>query len=180
MTNQSQSIIGEVCKDLKKDQIVHLDIGVGDPIIPEPQEIKTPLILSKIENLSWKVYPIETMIAEKLHALVSHGDQNSRSKDVYDLAVFLPKADPKILHQAVVQCFSSRSTEMPAYVSEHVRKLNTTRLESGWLSAVASISEKMPFKLAFNSLLDELGQMEIRWIEKNPNPTLTNLIHHKV
>ena len=54
------------------------------------------------EELNWSVYPIETIIAEKLHALVSHGDQNSRSKDVHDLAVFLPKADAKVLKEAVM------------------------------------------------------------------------------
>lgn len=89
--------IGEVLKNIKKAQIINFDLGIGDPITPGPQPKKTPSLFSGIEDISWSVYPIETICAEKLHALISHGDENSRSKDVHDLAIFLPKADPKTL-----------------------------------------------------------------------------------
>lgn len=85
--------IGQILKDLKKAQVVHFDVGLGDPVTPEPRSVETDSLIIPRSNLSWLVYPVETIIAEKMHALVSHGDINSRSKDVYDLAFLLPKAD---------------------------------------------------------------------------------------
>ena len=99
--------IGPVLKNLKKAQIVNFDLGIGDPITPEPTKATTTTLLSG-EELSWSVYPIETMIAEKLHALISLGAANSRSKDVYDLSIFLPKANSKILASAKLGRATSR------------------------------------------------------------------------
>jgi hypothetical protein len=59
--------IGEVLKNLKKAQVVHFDVGIGDPITPGPLATETPSLLSPHEALSWSVYPVETIIAEKLH-----------------------------------------------------------------------------------------------------------------
>ncbi|MBK7844185.1 MAG: nucleotidyl transferase AbiEii/AbiGii toxin family protein [Bdellovibrionales bacterium] len=83
--------IGEVLKNLKKAQVIHFDLGIGDPITPGPLQKQTPSLLTGNDEISWAVYPIETICAEKLHALISHGDQNSRSKDVHDLAIFYPR-----------------------------------------------------------------------------------------
>ena len=83
--------IGEVLKNIKKAQIIHFDLGVGDPVTPGPIAATTQTLLSG-ETMSWSVYPIETIIAEKLHAVVVRGGANSRSKDIHDLAIFLPKA----------------------------------------------------------------------------------------
>ena len=38
--------IGEVLKDLKKAQIIHFDLGIGDPITPGPQKKQIPSLLS--------------------------------------------------------------------------------------------------------------------------------------
>jgi hypothetical protein len=77
------------------------------------------------------VSPAETIITERLHALISHGDANSRSKDVHDLSVFLPIADPDILEIAQNRCFEFRKPEQPKEVSEEIKKINTHRLEQG-------------------------------------------------
>jgi hypothetical protein len=66
--------LGEIPKNLKKAQIVHLDIGKGDPVVPGPVEVETPFILGG-GSLSWRVYPVETTVAEKLHALVVRGSE---------------------------------------------------------------------------------------------------------
>ncbi len=70
--------IGEVLKNLKKAQVVHFDLEVGDPVTPGPQKEQTPSLPSGNDEISWSVYPIETICAEKLHALISYGDENSR------------------------------------------------------------------------------------------------------
>jgi len=151
---------GEVLKDIRKAQVIHFDLGIGDPVVPKPRKMETPMALQAGKSIEWMVYPIETIIAEKLHAVVSHGETNSRSKDVHDLAIFLPKADPHILAQAIRACFGYRKTEIPKKFSLTLSKLDTTNLERGWPSAVASVRNPPSFKLAFETVLVELKRMD--------------------
>lgn len=145
--------IGEILKNIKKAQIIHFDLGIGDPITPAPRQIQTPSLLLNHEEISWSVYPIETIIAEKLHALIAHGDANSRSKDIHDLAIFLPKANSDILKQALKTCFIFRKTDLPSNISHILKNLDTSRLERGWPSAVSSIPNAPEFKIAFNTVV---------------------------
>jgi predicted nucleotidyltransferase component of viral defense system len=153
--------IGEVLKNLKKAQVVNFDLGIGDPVTPAPKNVVTPTMFEKKnEEISWSVYPIETICAEKLHALISHGDSNSRSKDIHDLAIFLPNADSKTLKEAIKKSFAFRETDVPPSFLKVLQKLDTTRLERGWANAVASIKDASSFKIAFRNLLDEISKLE--------------------
>jgi len=151
--------IGERMKDVKRAQIVNFDLGIGDPVTPGPVATKTPTLLSG-EELSWFVYPVETMIAEKLHALVARGDANSRSKDIYDLNLFLPKANPKTLMDALNRCFTYRKTELPENLSDVLSKLNTTILEKGWANAITSVPNAPDFKAVFDELTAQVIEIE--------------------
>jgi len=152
--------IGEVLKNIKKAQVIHFDLGVGDPVTPGPQKEQTPSLLSGNDEISWSVYPIETICAEKLHALISHGDQNSRSKDVHDLAVFLPKVDGPTLKKALKRSFDFRSTDLPKSFHIEIKNINTDRLERGWASAVDSMPKAMSFKTAFEKVVQLIGEIE--------------------
>jgi len=154
--------IGEILKDIKRAQIINFDLGIGDPMTPGPQKVEVKTLTGN-ETLSWSVYPVETICAEKLHALISHGDDNSRSKDVHDLAIFLPKADPKTLKKAIKKCFEFRKTEVPDSLIEAIRVLKTGRLEKGWDSAIASITEPMSFEQAFKKMLKTIEEVEAKW-----------------
>lgn len=152
--------IGEVLKNLKKAQVINFDLGLGDPVTPGPQKKQTPSLLAGNDEISWSVYPIETICAEKLHALISHGDQNSRSKDVHDLAVFLPKVDGPTLKEALKRCFDFRSTELPKSFYTEIKNINTNWLERGWTSATDSIPNAMSFKTAFEKVVKLIGELE--------------------
>lgn len=152
--------VGEVLKNLKKARVVHFDVGIGDPVTPGPLAITTPSLVSPNEDLSWSVYPIETIIAEKLHALIAHGNINSRSKDVYDLAAFLPKANAEVLGEALKRCFDHRSTELPQNLSATLRAIDTKNLERGWISATASIPDKPQFKATFEAIVRLISEIE--------------------
>ena len=115
--------IGPELKNLKKAQIVNFDLGIGDPVTPGPTRATTTALISG-EEISWSVYPIETMVAEKLHALISLGAANSRSKDVYDLSIFLPQAEPKTVAEALEKTFAFRSTDLPADFADAVSRLD--------------------------------------------------------
>jgi predicted nucleotidyltransferase component of viral defense system len=152
--------IGEVLKNLDKAQVVHFDLGIGDPITPGPQKIEVPSILSKGEKVSWSVYPIETVCAEKLHALISHGNINSRSKDVHDLFVFLPKSDAVVLGEALKKCFAFRETAMPVSFSKAIKTINASSLQRGWLSATATVPIERDFKDVFDAVVKHMAQLE--------------------
>lgn len=152
--------IGEILPDIKRAQIVHFDLGIGDPITPGPQKAETPSFFPQNENISWTVYPVETIIAEKIHALLSHGDANSRSKDVHDLAVFLPKADVEILGTALKRCFEFRETELPEKISREIKKINTHRLEQGWANSVSTVANAPEFKIAFDAVVKNMARLE--------------------
>ncbi len=92
--------------------------------------------------------------------MIAHGNINSRSKDVHDIATFLPKADADILGQALKRCFDFRETELPQNFSETLSDINTKSLERGWLSATASAPNKPDFKTAFESIVKVIGDME--------------------
>ena len=105
-----------------------LDIGVADKITPGPVNSEMQTLLGE-EPVSWKIYPVETIVAEKLHALVAHGSQNSRVKDIYDLVVLLPKCENlTILMHAIDRTFQHRSTEVPLSFRDYWRNLDKTIL----------------------------------------------------
>lgn len=97
-------------------QVLTMDIGFGDVITPEPVIIDYPVILDNLPNVSVFAYSIETVIAEKLHAVIDLADQNSRMKDYYDLYMILSteKYDSEILQEAILNTFENRHTKYNA------------------------------------------------------------------
>jgi predicted nucleotidyltransferase component of viral defense system len=152
--------IGEVLSNLKKAQTVHFDMGIGDPITPGPVHTETPSFLLNNDDFSWSVYPVETIVAEKLHALIAHGDVNSRSKDVHDLSIFLRKSDPIVLSEAIKRCFTFRETKLPRSFSGALKKINTTALSKGWRTAVASVKNAPEFDVAFSDVIKLISKTE--------------------
>ncbi|HZQ34671.1 MAG TPA: nucleotidyl transferase AbiEii/AbiGii toxin family protein [Dehalococcoidia bacterium] len=63
---------------------VLIDVGFGDAVTPAPEEVSYPVLLD-LPAPRLHVYPRETVVAEKLEALVKLGMTNSRMKDFYDL-----------------------------------------------------------------------------------------------
>ena len=63
--------LGEKLKNIKRAQIVNFDLGIGDPVTPGPVETTTNSLVLE-QDFSWAVYPVETILAEKLHAKPLH------------------------------------------------------------------------------------------------------------
>jgi predicted nucleotidyltransferase component of viral defense system len=63
---------------------IQIDIGFGDTITPAPSETDYPTLL-EFPGPRLLTYPKETVVAEKLEALVKLGIANTRMKDFYDL-----------------------------------------------------------------------------------------------
>jgi predicted nucleotidyltransferase component of viral defense system len=94
-----------------------LDICTGDKITPEPQEYSFPKIFTEHNFTKLKMYPKETVIAEKVHAMISLDLANSRMKDYFDVFIlisdFSNEIDRFILANAISITFSHRNTQIP-------------------------------------------------------------------
>lgn len=95
---------------------VQMDIGFGDAVVPGPDEVDYPTILSEMPGPHLRVYPRYTVVAEKLEALVSLGMLNSRMKDYFDLWVLARHSDfdGAVLAQAIRATFERRGTAIPS------------------------------------------------------------------
>lgn len=147
--------LGERPPKLALAQVINVDVGIGDPVTPGPRVVVTPLTLGT-GQLSWQVYPIETVIAEKLHAVVTLGSRNSRAKDIFDLMLFLPKAPKLSLAAALQATFGFRGDALPDSISNAIEALDTATLRRGWPAAVLSVKNPPTFDEAFATIVARL------------------------
>jgi hypothetical protein len=66
--------------------LVQVDIGFGDAVTPAPLEAVLPPLLD-FPAVHMRMYPVETVIAEKFETMVKRGLSNTRMKDYYDLFI---------------------------------------------------------------------------------------------
>lgn len=94
---------------------VQIDIGFSDELTSKAETIEYPNILPDLETVHMKGYPRETVVAEKFHAMIQHGDLNSRMKDYYDLWLISETFDfeSKSLQKAIEATFKNRDTDLP-------------------------------------------------------------------
>ena len=96
---------------------LQIDIGFGDKVTPEAKIEKFPPLLDMTPP-KIRVYPKESVIAEKYEAIVKRGMFNSRLKDYFDL-MFIADTysfDFELLQSAVLNTFRQRETDVPASV----------------------------------------------------------------
>lgn len=71
---------------------VQVDVGFGD-VLAQPCGKATLPTLLDFPAPRLLVYPVEAVIAEKLHALAQHGVLTSRMKDIYDIVALAERLD---------------------------------------------------------------------------------------
>jgi predicted nucleotidyltransferase component of viral defense system len=93
---------------------VQCDIGFGDAVTPAPLQQAYPTMLDMPAPVL-AVYPPETVVAEKLEAMVKLAGFNSRLKDFFDLWLLLSydAIDRNLLPRAVRTTFTRRKTPLP-------------------------------------------------------------------
>ena len=93
---------------------VQVDIGIGDVVTPAPEWLEYPSLLD-LPRPRLRAYPRETVIAEKLHAMVFLGLRNSRMKDYFDLRALAREGalDAGQLAEAIAATFARRKTALP-------------------------------------------------------------------
>ena len=90
---------------------LQIDIGFRDVITPEREEHDYPTLLDLPFPRLW-TYPRETVVAEKLEAMVSRDETNSRVKDLWDVACLARRFafDGETLRTAIAETFRHRGT----------------------------------------------------------------------
>lgn len=153
-------------------QNMSIDIGFDDVVTPYPMTIEYPLLLQDIPSVNLRAYSIETVIAEKFHAMLDRDIYNSRMKDYFDCYQLLTtyNIDMEELYEAVKATFDNRQLQ---YLPD--RQLFTTSFaDEGqrnirWNSFLKKIQWKK--KLSFHQVMDvirkDLQPLEEKyWKEK--------------
>jgi len=92
-----------------------IDIAFAEPLVGEPETVSGDAFLDFIgvEALTYRVYPVETHIAEKIHAYtMPRRSPNSRVKDLPDIALLATSGplDAAKVRSAIEQTFNHRAT----------------------------------------------------------------------
>ena len=95
---------------------LQIDVGFGDVVTPEAQLLDYTPLLDALPTPRVRAYPRETVLAEKLQAIVALGTLNTRMKDFYDIWVLANDFDydGQTLCQAIQATFHRRGTPVPS------------------------------------------------------------------
>jgi predicted nucleotidyltransferase component of viral defense system len=140
---------------------ITVDIGFGDAVEPGIDDIDLPVLLD-MPSPRLRAYPPETVIAEKLHAMVVLGMANSRMKDYYDVWMLTGTfdIDPERLRRAITATFSRRTTAIPAEVPDGLSDAFATDAgkQRQWDAFVRNLSSATPeFSLMVGEVRDRLA-----------------------
>jgi Nucleotidyl transferase AbiEii toxin, Type IV TA system len=93
---------------------VQVDVGIGDVVTPPPEWLEYPSLLD-FPAPRLRSYPPETVIAEKLHAMVVLGSKNSRMRDFFDIDALAAAEsfEGQRLADALSATFERRTTSLP-------------------------------------------------------------------
>jgi len=94
---------------------VQIDVGFGDAITPAALDLEFPTLLVNMPPPNVLAYPTETIVAEKVEAMVDLGRSNSRMKDYADLVMAARRVafDGDVLVAALRATFRRRQTPLP-------------------------------------------------------------------
>jgi hypothetical protein len=119
---------------------VQIDVGFGDAITPAATDLQFPTLLADMPSPNVLAYPIETIVAEKVEAMVHLGLSNSRMKDFTDLAIAARRTafDGSTLVAAIRATFRRRGTQLPEseIVALGEQFLQDTRAQANWKAYV--------------------------------------------
>jgi predicted nucleotidyltransferase component of viral defense system len=94
---------------------VQVDVGFGDAVAGQVDEVVLPTLLD-FPAPRLRAYPVEVVVAEKLHAMAQHGMLNSRMKDIFDVQALAERVefDGPRLCEAIRATFERRGLPIGA------------------------------------------------------------------
>ena len=118
-------------------QQVSVDIGFGDVVTPYPLSLDYPLLLPDVPAVELYAYSLETLIAEKFHAMVDRDESNSRMKDFFDVYQLFTnhEIDKELLAEAIEGTFKNRNTPYRENLTLFTDKFATDATRNIWWKA---------------------------------------------
>ena len=142
---------------------LQVDIGIGDAVAIEPEEISYPTLLPALPAPHLRAYPRELSVAEKFEAMVRLDTRNSRMKDFHDVwalaGAFAFTGDA--LQRAVAACFERRGTpwtgEAPGVLTSSFYRRDD--LATRWRNYLAAGAVLMPPPAQFETIGERIIQL---------------------
>lgn len=141
-------------------QVLTMDIGFGDVVTPSPVGLDYPALLKHLPSANILAYSLETVVAEKMHAVIDLADRSSRLKDYYDLYQILStrKLDTAILQEAISRTFENRHTPYDPETMFFRKEFGTNQImETRWRAFIKKITSKS--NLQFNEVVAYLKEI---------------------
>jgi predicted nucleotidyltransferase component of viral defense system len=139
---------------------IQIDVAFGDSIVPAPEKGTFPTLLD-LPAPTLQLYPRETVVAEKFHAVVELGAANTRLKDFYDFWALarIFEFEGALLCRAFTSTFGKRGTALPldvpfgltaAFASDSAKQLQwASFLRKSQLAPLDLVDEVLPLANSF-------------------------------
>ncbi len=138
----------------------HIDIGIGDIVLPRPLERKLITQLPEFESPIIYTYSLESTIAEKFDAILQRFELSSRMKDFYDI-YYLSRCfdfDGIKLQNALSATIRNRQTNYDKNSLNHVKLLVFNKdMQLRWKAFLLSINDDLLFSQVVDSIYYFMG-----------------------
>ena len=137
--NRNISLLHEYAQKLRVKNIMttYLETRLLQRITPYPLSLDYPLLLPDVPAVELYAYSLETLIAEKFHAMVDRDESNSRMKDFFDVYQLFTnhEIDKELLAEAIVGTFKNRNTPYRENLALFTDKFATDATRNIWWKA---------------------------------------------
>ncbi len=147
-------------KKIHKLSRIHIDVAFSDRLPDKPPGQVMPSVLHHENPISWRVYPMEYIIAEKLETMYDRGSANSRAKDIYDLVYLFPRClDKEKTWAAIRRTFENRDTVLPSSFVKEATEFDQTILRAAW-PGIRVLDDKLEFDEVWAELAKYLRELD--------------------
>lgn len=133
----------------------HIDLGIGDIIVPKPETRELSTQLDEFEKPEVLTYSLESTIAEKFEAIISLMELSSRMKDYYDI-YFLANSyffEARKLQEALSETLKNRRTSYESDTLEKVRAFQDDKdMNLKWRHFIKTLGVDLPFSEVIETL----------------------------
>lgn len=144
-------------------QQVSVDIGFGDVVTPYPLLLDYPSLLPDVPTVELYAYSLETLIAEKFHAMVDRDESNSRMKDFFDVYQLFTnhEIDRELLVEAITSTFKNRNTYYREHLALFTEEFAADATHNIWWKAFLKKirwKEQIDFSIVMECIKDNLQE----------------------
>lgn len=129
---------------------VRVDVGFGNPVTPGVRRMVMPTLLpGDVPQPEVLAYPLETVIAEKVHAMAQFGLLNTRVKDYWDVWMLSKthEFDGGTVAEAIVRTFEAQDREIPETL-EGLGRTYADEQSRAWKAFLKRIGAEFPADFA--------------------------------